>query len=188
MMRILSFLLLAAPAFASGGGHGEEHGGGHAGIPWATLIFSTINILIFLYILARFAAPAVSTWVRNRRDEVMRDLEEAAKLRGEAQRLKDEWETRIAGLEGEIATLRKQAQEDIVRERERILASARANAEKMKRDAERIANAEARHLELQLRGEAVRKAISIAEDKIRSDWSAQDQDRSVADFLQQVQA
>ena len=188
MTRLLPFLLLVAvPAFASGGGeHGDAHG--HGGIPWATLTFSTINLLIFGYILNRFAVPGGRAWVAGRRDAVVRELEEAATLRGEAQRLKSEWEARVAKLDEEIATLRAEARAEIERDRERVLAAARAAADKLKRDAERIALAEARQLESQLRGDVAHKAVALAEQRLRAGWSAEDQDGSIAEFLRRVQA
>lgn len=187
MMRVLPFLLtVALPALASESEH-EGHGGGHGGIPWATLLFSTINLCIFGWIMARFAVPSVKTWVRERREQIVRDLEAAATARGEALRLKAEWEARMAKLDDEIAALRAEARDDIERERQRILAAANASAANVRRDAERIAAAEAQQLAAQLQAEVARKAISLAENTIRSQWTGQDQERLVSDFLKHVQ-
>jgi F-type H+-transporting ATPase subunit b len=137
--------------------------------------------------MARFAVPSVRAWVRDRRDAVVRELEAAAAVRGEAQRLKSEWEQRLGKLESEIGAMRAQAQQDIERERERILAAARASADAMLRDAQRLAAAEAKQLEAQLRADVARKAVALAEERVRAQWSNDDQQRLISDFLKQVQ-
>ena len=81
MKRVIGIIILMAlPAvvYASSGGGG--HGEGHQGIPWAGLIFSTINVSIFAWILKRFAWPGIKTWVAERREQVIGALEEAEKL------------------------------------------------------------------------------------------------------------
>src|SRR5438046_2761355 len=88
---IVAGSMLAPLALASA----EEHV--HvAGSPLAPLVFSTINLGIFLWILARFALPTVRNWVRDRRSQVVQALEDAAAAKADAERLRTEWETRLA--------------------------------------------------------------------------------------------
>lgn len=185
----------ATAAFAAEHGAGHEAAGehaaaahGHGGIPWLTIAFSTINLIIFIYILVRAAAPAVKSWVSERRALIVQELEDAAAERGEAERLRNEWEARLAKLEQEIAEMRAQARADIERERERILDAARVSAANMLRDAQRLAAAEGAQIEAQIRAEVARKAIAAAQDKIQKNWTSDDQRRLVADFLRQVQS
>lgn len=186
MRRMSTWILLAIPAaaasaFAAEGGHG--HGGG---VPVLTILFSTVNLVIFGFILSRFAVPPIRQWVRDRRNQVVTDLEEAAKARGEAMRLKAEWEERVAQLTGTIATMRDQARQDIERERERILAEAHRAAEAIRRDAERTIAAELRTMQGDLRAQVVREAVRLAEDEVRRKWTDADQQRFIADFVAQV--
>jgi F-type H+-transporting ATPase subunit b len=176
-------LALRAPlALASEASHGNEPGG----IPWSSLLFSAINLAIFVWVLAHFVMPAVRQWVRDRRDMVIDDLRNAAAAKAEAERLKAEWEARLADLQHTIAELHAQAQRDAERERERILAAARAAADAIRKDAERAAAYELRRTQAQLRAELVRQAVSLAEQAARAQWTAADQQRFIADFLQQV--
>jgi F-type H+-transporting ATPase subunit b len=164
----------------------ESHGHAPGGIPWSSLLFSAINLAIFVWVLARFVMPAVRQWVRDRRDQVVNDLRDAAAAKAEAERLKAEWEARLADLQHTIAELHAQAQRDAERERERILAAARAAADAIRKDAERAAAYELRRTQAQLRAELVRQAISLAEEATRAQWTAADQQRFIADFLKQV--
>jgi F-type H+-transporting ATPase subunit b len=169
-------------ALASEEAHGHEAGG----IPWGSLLFSAINLAIFIWVLARFVMPAVRQWVHQRRDQIVNDLADAAAAKAAAERLRAEWEARLADLERTTAELRAQAQQDAERERERILAAARAAADAIRKDAERAAAYEIRRTQQQLRAELVRQAVSLAEDATRAQWTAADQQRFIADFLKQV--
>ena len=173
--------VIGRTALASEEAHG--HGGG---IPIAALIFSTINLLIFGYLLARFAMPTVRNWVRGRRARVVTALDEAAVALAEAKRLRGEWEARLAQFDAEMAALRDQARHDAERERERILEAAQRTAASIRRDAERAAAYELRRTQQQLRAELVRRAVQLAEEDTRARWSSADQQRAVADFLKQV--
>lgn len=178
---VLGFTLLAPAVMAAEGGHGD--GGG---IPALTLFFSTVNLLIFAMVLARFAAPGIRMWVRTRRNTIVSDLEEAAKARGDAMRLKAEWAEKVATVDQTARQMREQARQDAERERERILANARDVAAAILRDADRTIAAELRRMRADLRAELAREAVKLAEDEVRKRWTPADQQRFVADFVKQV--
>lgn len=178
----IPMLLLAAVTFAAE----AEHGHHDPGVPFGTIIFSTINLALFVYILARSGVPLVRQWVQDRRDQIVKELEEAAAARGEAVRLKAEWEQRIAKLDETIREMREQAKRDTERERERILADAHKVAEGIQRDAEKTIAAELRGMRSELRAKVVREAIHLAENEVRKQWTAADQDRFVSEFVRQV--
>jgi len=184
MMRLptaLLVMLFTRAALASEEAHHHE-----TGIPWGTLALSTINLLIFLWVLARYVMPSVRTWVSERQSRVVKELEEAATAKAEALRLKAEWEARLAGLDRTIEEMRTQARQDAERERDRIVATAHKTAETIRRDAERAAAYEVRRTQEQLRAELVRQALRAAEEQARVRWTAADQERFVAEFLTRV--
>jgi F-type H+-transporting ATPase subunit b len=166
----------------------EEAAHEHAGGPeWHLLLYSTVNLAIFVWILARYVMPSVRNWVRERRVQVVSALQEAAAAKAEAEKLQAECAARLAQIDGTIAEMRTQALRDAERERERILAAAHKTAEAIRKDAERAAAYELRRTREQLRAELVRQAVRIAEEATRSRWSADDQRRFVAEFLREVQ-
>jgi F-type H+-transporting ATPase subunit b len=181
-MACLPAMFLATLALAAE----AEHGHGEGGVPIATILFSTINLLIFAFVLNRYAVPAVRLWVRTRRNLIVTELEEAAAARGEALRLKAEWEERIAKLGETIRQMRDQARQDAERERERILADAHRFAEAIHRDAERTIAAEVRTMRAELRAKVVREAVRLAEEQVRQKWTPADQERFVSEFVRQV--
>ena len=178
---LITVLLPALALGAEGGHHDAPHG-----IPWAKLIFSTINLAIFVGILARFVWPGVKASLLSRRTEVIDLLEKAAQAKAESERLQKEWQTRLANLNVELEEMRRQAAADISAERERILDAAKHVAETIQRDAVRAAEQEVRSAEAELRQEVAAQALAVARrlagERIRPD----DQRRFVAEFLEQV--
>ena len=181
----LQVLLVTLPAWAA---EEAEHVAEHEaqGIPWSSLIFSTINFAIFIGVLARFVWPPVKSWLRERHDKVVAELEAAAAAKAEAEQMQAQWRQRLAQLESEIAALREQARKDIDIERERILAAANKTADTIRRDAERAAAAEVRRAQQELRQLLVKEAVRFAAESAKKGWNAEDQQRSIEEFLRQV--
>jgi len=178
-------VILASTAGASEEAHHDAaaHASG-----LSDLLFPTINFAIFMALIWRFAVPAIRSWVRERHDAVVRALAEAAAAKAAAERLRQEWQQRIAELDKTVTELRAQAQRDAERERDRILADAYKTAQSIQRDAERAAANEVRRVRQELRGELVQKALQLAEERTRAHWTAQDQQRSLDEFLKQVRS
>lgn len=174
-----------APALVAAS-ENASHEHGHGGVPWATLLFSSINALLFVYILKRFAWPTIRTWVAERQRRVVETLEQAALAKREAELLKAEWERRLASLSQELDEMRRVARNETERERDRILAAARQTAEAIHRDARRAAEQEVRTARAKLREEVARHALALASEQARQRLTAADHERFVADFLQQV--
>jgi F-type H+-transporting ATPase subunit b len=178
---VVTALSQTALALAEEGGHGHEHAN-----PLWSLLYGAINLGIFIWLLARFAWPAVRDLVRDRRDNVVRAIAAATSAKTEALALKAEWETRLAQFNQSVEAMREQARRDAERERERILAAAHKTADAIRKDAELAAAYELRRTQELLRGELVRQAVQLAEDAARSRLTPADQQRFVAEFLKQV--
>lgn len=187
---VCGFVLLPVAVLAAGG---AEHHDAH-GIPWATLLFSTINLGIFLFILPRLlplflktmGLPGSSEDLQSRRADIQNALQQAAKAKEESERLKLEWEQRLANLGTEIEALRQQARQDVAAEREQILAAANQLAATIRKDAQKAAEQEVRNAETKLRAEVAAQALVIARRLAPQRLTAADQERFVGDFIQQV--
>lgn len=187
--RALAIQLLTPLVAVAEQGHGGGHGGHEPhGVPWATLIFSTVNLVLFFFVLKRFAWPSIVQAVADRRRRVVEELENAAAATRQAEALRMEWEARLSNLSSEIEEMRRQAREEIARERDAILAAAASAAERIRQDAERAAAQEIRQAQETLRDETARQALAIARDLARQRITQADQARFVADFLARVNA
>jgi F-type H+-transporting ATPase subunit b len=164
----------------------EHHGGSH--IPWAKLIFSTINFAIFLFIAVKLAQKAeLLQYFAARRLRIAEALAQAERARREAEALRAEWQYRLDGLGTELASMLTQAREDIAAERDQILAAARKAAEAIRRDAQRTADSELRNAQASLRAEVATQALAIAERLAEQRLTLADQQRFVSEFVAQVE-
>ena len=163
----------------------EHHGA--TGIPWTKLIFSTINLAIFLFIVARMIGKAnLPEWFAARRRRIADALAEAERARHEAEALRAEWQRRLDSLGAELEAMLAQARVDIAAERDQILAAARKSAEAIHRDAQRTAESEIRSAQEALRAEVAAQALAIAERLAPQRLTPADQQRFVTEFVAEV--
>jgi F-type H+-transporting ATPase subunit b len=166
----------------------EEGHGGHAesGSQQLTLIFSAVNLILFILVLRKYALPAVRGSLKKRRETVLQALNEGKKAREEAEALRREYEEKLSGLAAEQERLRQQALIDAEREKERILEEARKMAERARAEAQQIAQREVEEARRLLRQEVTAQAVRLAAEIVRSSLAANDQSRLVQEFVQGV--
>jgi F-type H+-transporting ATPase subunit b len=182
---IIASLIVLLPALALADEVEESHGA--HGIPWAKLVFSTINFLIFLFIAVRLAQRAqLVQWFVDRRQRISTALAAAEQARREAEALRAEWQRRLDSLSGELAGILAQARADITAERDQILAAAQHSAETIRRDAKRTADSELRRAQDALRAEVAAQALVIAERLAPQRLTPADQQRFVSEFVQEI--
>lgn len=165
-------LLGAAPAHAAGDG----------------LFYPTLNFLLLVVALYFLARKPVRTWFADRRDRIRAELEEAAKLRRDAEERYAKWQRRLVDLERELDEIRSGAKERAENEREKLLADARASAERIRRDAQSAVDREVRRAKDELRDEASRLAVELAADLLRENVTEQDRDRLLEEFIGRIES
>jgi F-type H+-transporting ATPase subunit b len=185
--RILLALLAVLAPVAAMAEKVEEHAT-HHGIPWAKLVFSSINFAIFIYLLRFLFWGAAKAWVAERRQLVADALAKAERARQEAEALRQEMERRMEHLAAELEQMLAQARADIAVERDQILAAAKLAAEAIHRDAKRTAENEIRVARETLRAEVAHQALALAERLAPQRLTADDQARFVSEFVQQVES
>src|SRR5262245_3779772 len=82
-----------------------EHGA-HSSEQWKLLAFSVVNFVIFVVLMVRLARSPLRDFLVGRRRHVVDSMEEAARLKAEAERLRREYEQKAAALD--------QAREDLI--------------------------------------------------------------------------
>ena len=96
-----------------------------------TIIFEIFNFLILSVLLYHFLFKPVLRKVQIRADEKERLLLEVEDNNREAARLREEWETRLANVEEDIAGIVARAQKKLEEERREILQSVEIEAERI---------------------------------------------------------
>jgi F-type H+-transporting ATPase subunit b len=147
------------------------------------LAFFTVNFLLFLLVLRRYALPVVQENLRQRRDTVVQALDEAKRAKEAAESLRREYEEKLAGLAAEEERLRVQAQEAAERERARTVEEARHMAERIQHEARLIAQREVEEARRILRQEVAEQAVRMATELVRARLTPTDQSRFIEDFM-----
>ena len=185
-----SFLLLLPAvlwALEEGhGGNGEGHGE-HHGPSISELVFPTINFLIFLFILWKYVIPPVRSALRQRREKIALELDEAKRAKEEAESLRREYKQKLAGLAAEQEKMRVQALEAAERERSRIVEEARQMAERVKNEAQQIAQREIEEARRILRQDVANQAVQMATALVQSRLTQADHRKFVQDLVTEVQ-
>jgi F0F1-type ATP synthase membrane subunit b/b' len=168
LLLAILLLVFCPPAPAAEAGH-DDHGdhGGEIGGPNATL-WKTVNFLALLGIAAYMLRGKVEPFFAERNKQIASGMTDAANREQEAQARLRDVESKLAGLQAEIARLRDSAQTEMTRDRERVEAdTAQALARIQEHTSREIATAGvvARN---QLRHHAAQLAMELAEQQVRA--------------------
>ena len=188
MSRIFAALLTIvamAPQVAAAAGGGGQHGPPTRG-QWVLMAFYLVNFLIFVWLMRKFTKAPLRDFLASRRKELVEAMAEATKAKAEADRVKKEYEEKVAGLEAArtelIAEIRGIAESD----REHAIQSAHEASERLMADVERTAESDLERARLSLRAEAARLATEIATKEIEAKMDPATRSRLLKDFLERV--
>jgi len=150
-------------------------------------VFMLINFGIFLLLLAKYLAPAGKKLAEERHDTIKNALDEAAKLRKQAQDKLAEYDAKLAKADAEIAEMVAGMKADAEAEKQRMLKAADDAAALLKRDAETRIAAEIALARAALTKEVTAAAASATEKLLRDKATADDQSKLVNTFIAGVQ-
>jgi F-type H+-transporting ATPase subunit b len=173
-----ALLSLSGVAHAAGG----EEGGSASELLWMAL-----NLAILLGVLVYFGRKPLRTFFDERRHQVQRELADANQLRQEVEARLSKWQRRMAELDEEVGRLRGVALEQAEAERERILADARASADRIRREAQAVIEQELLRGREVLRDEAAELTVRLARDLLSRQVSDADRERLLDEFVQSVE-
>ncbi len=159
----------------------------HRGWP-PPFAFAFLNFAVFAAILYKLLGPWLRNKVISRHDDVRHNLDEASRLRAEAQKMLTEYQARVAGADEEIAKLLSELRAQAESDKQRIIAAAKADAERLKADAERRVTAEIDAARLLLRREVVEQSVRIAQQLLVQQTGPDDQRRMAERYVGDLEA
>ena len=150
------------------------------------LVFPLINFLIFIYILKRFALPAVKDYLRSRRAEISSALKDADEAKGRAEAAVRDFRSRLAGLDDEARKIREELRAEGGREKAKLIREAEGLASRIKADANFLADQEVKSARRRLREELGQTARTAAEELVQRHLTPADEMRLAEEFLREV--
>jgi F-type H+-transporting ATPase subunit b len=185
--QIILIIALASFGFASGG-EGGAHGGGHGGAAqWKDFMWRCIDFAALVLIMVWAVKKAdMKKALADRQAGIDKALREADELKAAAEKKFAEYNAKLAQANKETEELQKLIREDGLAEKARIVAEAKNAAEKIKEQAKVLADQEIVRARTELREEASRLAVQLAEQTLKANMRADDQDRLVGEYLTKV--
>ena len=150
------------------------------------LVWRVVNLVILFAVLYAVARKPIQAFFADRRDSIHGDVQEAAKLRKEAEERYARWQRQLADLDEELEGIRRVSAQRAAAERERILADATAAGERIRNDAHTAVEQELRRAREELREEAADLAIELAGGMLRDQVSEADRARLIDEFIGEV--
>jgi F0F1-type ATP synthase membrane subunit b/b' len=174
------------PAKAEGGGESEGPApfnltkfGGETP-PFIAMLVNFGLLAAGYYFLGR---KPIAAGLKARRDTITKDIEEAQRMKHEAEERAKIYQGKLEKLEEELAAARESLLRAGEAESERIVREAETKAERMRKDAEFLVEQELKKLRSEVWREAVDAAVLAAEDLLKKRVTGADQERLAEDYL-----
>jgi F-type H+-transporting ATPase subunit b len=132
-----------------------------------------LNFAIVFGAIVYFAVKKGAPYFRRNAEDISQKIAEGARAREAAEQRRREIESKMAGLEQEIALMRVEAKRDADREARRLRAMARAEAEKIEQAAQAEIAAAERAGRIELKVLTARFALERAEALLQKELSAE---------------
>lgn len=183
MTALLTAMLVLAPALvvaAGGDGHADS------GAVLKDFLYRCFNFALMVGLLAYFITRPIRKGLKGRRDEIEKTLAEAEAAKVAAEAKHREYSEKLARATEEIAGIAASIRREGELERDKILAAATELAAKIELEADNKAAGVVARARVELREEAARLAVELAEDMLRKQVSGEDQKRLVNEYLQKM--
>lgn len=187
-IRLVLFaaLLAAVPALplAGAGGHSEEGGEGAS----HELAWKWANFALLAGGLGYLFYKKGGSFFRSRTEAIRKDIEEAHRLRRQAEEKAALMEQRLANLQAEVEAIRRQAEQEMAVEGERLREEREAGLEKIRRNAEMELDGAIKAARQQVRAYAAELAAGLAASKLRAAMDDAADDGLVTSFLNEMES
>jgi F-type H+-transporting ATPase subunit b len=148
--------------------------------PYIAMLINFGILAAGYYLLGR---KPIAAALQSRRDGIAKDIEEAQRMRHEAEARAATYQSKLAKLEEEVQSAREALVRAGEAERDRIVSDAEAKAARMRKDAEFLVEQEMKQIRQDLWRDTVEVAVTAAEDLLKRRVTPADQERMAEDYL-----
>jgi len=180
----LSFLVVMAISSASACASGGE--GGHDKKQWIDFAWKTFDFIVLVGFLFWLLKDKIKKFFVDRRVEIKEKMEITVLQKEEAQKKFREYSEKIDKASGEIDGIFEMIKAQGVAEKQKIIADAEKAALKIKDDTRARLAQEMKKASDQLREEAVELSVQMAEEILKRNITAQDNESMVRQYMDKV--
>jgi len=176
-------LLLLIPVIAMASGEGG-HADGNAVLK--DFLYRCFNFALMVGLLAYFVTKPIRKGLKERTEEIRKTLADAQAAQEAAEAKHRENSDKLAKATEEIAGITEAIRREGEMERDKILLAAKEMAVKIEKETDNKASGVVAKARIELREEAARLAVELAENLLKKQISADDQKRLVEEYMQKV--
>jgi F-type H+-transporting ATPase subunit b len=177
----LLFVFLTSVAYASSGGEG-----GHEGNKWFEFAWKTLDFIVLVGFLYWLLAAKIKDFFVGRRKEIKESLDKSAQQKAEAEGKYREYSEKVDKASAEIDGIFEMIKAQGVTEKQKIIEDAEKVARKLKEDAQARIEQELKKASDQLKTEAVLLSSQVAEEILKKNITAQDNEAMVREYMDKV--
>ncbi len=182
LITLLFIGMTCAVVCASGGGEHEVA----SGVLLKDFLYRVFNFAIVIAILVYFLRKPLKSALSGRTEEIEKALAEAKKVKVEAEAKFAEYDQKLATATDEIAEISAAIRREGEVEKKKIIASAKALALEIEKEAGNTAELEIAKARTELQREAVKLAVGIAEELLKKNFTKEDDTRFIDEYMQKV--
>jgi F-type H+-transporting ATPase subunit b len=172
-LAFASLAFAANPSVSEGAAGGEKD---MTGWKWANFAILAAGIG---YLLVKQAGP----YFASRSIEIRKGIEDAQKLRAEAEQRAAAMDARLASLGVEVEAMRKASHEEASQEAHRIRHQTAEEMAKIQANADRELSSALKAAQAELKSYSAQLAIDLAREKVRERMTPADQETLVRNFV-----
>lgn len=154
-------------------------------VPFGAL---ALNAAILYWLLIKFGKKPIGDALRSRKLGIMKGMEDAAKMKANAEASLAKYQKKLDDIEDEVARIKREMKEAGEAESARILSEAKERRTRLERDAHTLVEQELKAAREGLMRDTVRAAVKSAETTLASRISDADHQRLGDEFLASVKA
>ncbi|HAG50907.1 MAG: hypothetical protein A2X87_06605 [Deltaproteobacteria bacterium GWC2_42_51] len=177
---LFTILCLISPVLAAEEG-GHDAGGDNSTL-WRIINFAILAVAVIL--IARYLK--LKDFFASRKENIKRELDEARKAKEETERKMKEFELKFKQLDKKIEEIYQEIRAEGEIEKKKIIEEAIASVEKIKEQARLAAEQELKKAKQEIKGEIAKVAVEMAEEILRHELTAADQERLIREYLEKV--
>lgn len=147
------------------------------------IVFAIVNLLIFFVFIRLVLFKPIMRTMEKRRELIQKQFDDAEGAKSDAEKLKEEYQCRLDGVEEEQKNMIAKAQENAKQEYDKILERARTDADRVKNDARKSAQIESEKARLAVKEEIAQIAMETAEKVVGKSANAQTDSDIYNEFL-----
>ncbi|MCA1055111.1 F0F1 ATP synthase subunit B [Rossellomorea aquimaris] len=158
----------------------------HGGLNTGDIVFQLIMFLILMALLKKFAWGPLMGIMQQREDHIAGEISAAEESRTEANKVLEEQRQLLKEARTEAQAMIENSKKQGVEQREEIIATARQEAERLKESAKREIETQKEQAVAALQKQVASLSVLIASKVIEKELSAEDQQKLINDYIQEV--